>query len=345
MNVIISQYRRFLTKGNTDADFVEKLLGYLCTVYAGYTFFYLTYDKLKSSNPLPGNAQKIPISIPVVAMAVKKSWYKLKLKKLVKQLNVDIIVHVDDYIPILKAKEWLLLRDLSYDNLEQLRSITGIITPSLIIKQTLIKDNIQPADIKILRYLPNNTFKPVGWDEREYLKQRFANGREYLLLEANNTSLAHLLNVLKGFSTIKKWLKTSTKLIIINNPELKKTVELLNSYKYKNDVIMIHNSENFAYTDLLSAAFAFIYIPQSSKNELPLLQAIQCGVPTITYKNDFFFETCNEGVIYINPDNEDDIGEKLMKICKDEKTRSLLAQKGTSQLEVLKANNDSFIFE
>lgn len=343
MNVIINQSRRFLTKSNADVDFTVKLVARLCRQHPGHQFFYLSYDKYISTTPLPANARKISISVPVIALPIKMTWYGYKLKKLVKQYKIDAVIHIDDYFSVTNAKNWLLLREWSSKS-ERLKSLTGIITPSFAIKNMLTKEDIEPARIKIMHCLPGDFYKPVDWDTREYVKQQFAEGREYLLFNAADTGYTYFLNMLKGFSTIKKWLKTGTKLIIVNAPPIKNIENLLNTYKYKHDITMLNASDNVQYPELLAASFAFIYMPRSQKDETPLLEAMQCRIPVITRQNDFFREICNEGAMYINPDNEDDIGEKLMKICKDEKTRALLAQNGISQLEILKNSNDASVF-
>ncbi len=345
MNVIISQIGRFLTKGNTDTDFTQKLIAQLCNLHPTCTFFYLTFDKQECLNPLPVNVKKITISIPMIAMPVKTRWYKLKLKEQVKQLKIEIILHIDDYLTIPEMKEWLLLTGIPDYKPEHLKPLKGIIVPNPIIKQSLLKEGIEPSSIRILRCIPDNRYTPIDWDARELSKQQIADGNEYLLFDAVNASQAHFLNVLKGFSVIKKWLKTNIKLIIINVPLHKNTDNLLNSYKYKQEVSILKETNNYIYQDLLSAAFIFIYLPQSSVNVLPLLQSMQSGIPAITCKNDFFSEACNDGVVYINPDSEDEIGEKLMKLCKDEKTRNALVQKSMAQLEALKINNNASIFE
>lgn len=340
MNVIISEPGRILPKGNTGKDFPGKLVTRLGDQYPHYKFFYLSYDNNEDISPLPANVQTIISSQPAITKPVTRWWRRRKLAQLVKQLNADTVLHIHRYLPVAGVKEWLL-QDNIIDEPEHLKSLTGIITYSYAIKNALIKKGIDSSVIKVIHCLPDNSFKPLDWDTRESLKQSFTNGKEYLLFDAADTTDAHMLNVLKGFSAIKKWLKTGMQLIIINAILHKGTENLLNTYKYKSDVSILKNGDEYQYHGLLAAAFAFIYIPQSQVNELPLLQAMQCAVPTITYKADPFFELCDLGAMYIDPDNENDIGEKLMKVCKDEKTRLLLTQNATDQLELLKKNNSS----
>ncbi|MFT3950008.1 MAG: glycosyltransferase [Agriterribacter sp.] len=343
MNVIISQYRQFLTKGNTGAAFVENITAQLCHQYPNNSFFVLSYDKKEHMHNLPPNAQSISFSVPHIIPPLALWQYRLKLKKLARQLQADAIVHIDDYISIPVVKEWLLLRAPGNSRPDFLQSLSGIITLSLGIKNILAKNGIDASRIKVMRCFAGALFKPADWDTREQNKQHFAEGKEYFLFNAENAAHTHLLNMLKGFSILKKWLKTGIKLIIINAALNSKLDALLNTYKYKGDVSILEDTGSKAYTDLLASAFAFIYIPQSSKNGLPLLEAMQCAVPVITCSNDFFVELGSDAVMYINPDSEQDIGEKLIKIYKDEKTRTLLVQKSEAQLQLLKENADKAV--
>ncbi|PVD49843.1 hypothetical protein DC498_23065 [Terrimonas sp.] len=345
MDVMISLSRRFLTKDNNSSTLVENIITTICNQYPGAHFYLLSYDNKQYKFSLPGNVQTIIAAIPFFLSPITKWIYQRQLKALVKKFNAQILLHINDYIPVNAATTYLLLTSVTNSKPDQLNKPDRIITSSLSIKNELVKNNIDPSRIRIIQPMALNIYQPLDWDTREQSKKYFSEGKEYFLFNASGASHTNFLNVLKGFSTVKKWLKSGIRLIIVNMETGKHTENLLNTYKYKSDITISAAISKADYPKLAGAALAFIYLPQFDSNGLPLVEAMQCGVPVITWHNNIFFELGNDAVLYVEPNNEQDIGEKMMKIYKDEKTRTVLIQKSLLQLQTLATHNTAAILE
>lgn len=103
---------------------------------------------------------------------------------------------------------------------------------------------------------------------------------------------------------------------------------LLNTYKYKEDVVLTGYLKEGELAGLMAAAYALAYPSLFEGFGVPVIEAMKCGVPVLTSKNSSMQEISEEAALYFDPQNIDDIADKLMRIYKDEKGRKDLIQKG-----------------
>jgi len=105
-------------------------------------------------------------------------------------------------------------------------------------------------------------------------------------------------------------------------------LSLLKTYKYKEEVVLTGYLEESELARLTASAYAAVYPSFFEGFGVPVLEAMQCGVPALTSK-DSSMEEISEGVgLYFDPYNVDDIAYKLMFIYKNEDERKALIEKG-----------------
>ena len=66
---------------------------------------------------------------------------------------------------------------------------------------------------------------------------------------------------------------------------------------------------------------------------LPVLEAMQNGCPVLTSNVSSLPEAGGDAVLYFDPNNVDDMAEKITKIVNDEKLRKVLIEKGKKQAQ------------
>ena len=64
---------------------------------------------------------------------------------------------------------------------------------------------------------------------------------------------------------------------------------------------------------------------------VPLLEAMQCGVPVITSNISSMPEVVGDAGLLVNPHSIEDIVAKMQQVFKDEKLRNMLIKKGKIQ--------------
>jgi glycosyltransferase involved in cell wall biosynthesis len=77
-----------------------------------------------------------------------------------------------------------------------------------------------------------------------------------------------------------------------------------------------------------NAAEVFAYLSTYEGFGLPVLEALACGIPTITSTSASLPEAGGDGALRVDPDNEEDIIEKLSILLKNDEIRKHLQQIG-----------------
>ncbi|MFT3703797.1 MAG: glycosyltransferase [Agriterribacter sp.] len=338
MRVIISQNERFLPKDKWFSDFAHNMALNLCKQYPQYGFFLLSYDS-KSTLPLPENASQINVTYPfIINWICKKWWYEKKIKATIQQVNADAIISFSHNKANTIIPEYRVILNAAIPQAAALSNNVRLLTTSMSVKKELMSRQVSEEKIKVIRPYIEDVYAPADFDTAEEVKKKHAAGKEYFLLDASDTSNAVIINVLKAFSVFKKWQRSDTQLLLINintNVELNK---LLETYKHKQDVQILTDSIS-RNSEIISAAFAFIYLPVKDDFGLNLMQAMHCDVPVLTCEADVLKEIGNDAVLYVDAADVKDISEKLIKVFKDEKLRNQLIQKSRIQLKELAAED------
>ena len=105
-------------------------------------------------------------------------------------------------------------------------------------------------------------------------------------------------------------------------------LNLLQTYKYRDDVVMTGYLDEAELARLIGAAYALVYPSLFEGFGVPVVEAMKCGVPVLTSAGSALEEIGGEAALYFKPEDFSDIADKLMRIYKDEGLRNQLVEKG-----------------
>jgi glycosyltransferase involved in cell wall biosynthesis len=171
-------------------------------------------------------------------------------------------------------------------------------------------------------------FKPLGWEEQEIIKEKYADGKAYFLCGTNS----NLINLLKAFSFFKKRQKSSMLLLITGNTD-ENFKTAFKSYKLRNEVKLLEDLDKAELAKITASAYAMVYPVLYDDIALPALQALTCNVPVITSDTEPMPSVFGEAALYFNPENFEDIAQKMMLIFKDEEKAKELVKAGNELMK------------
>ena len=111
--------------------------------------------------------------------------------------------------------------------------------------------------------------------------------------------------------------------------ELKKEIEQKN---IKN-VRFCHDVCHLDLPTVYSLSSVFIYPSFFEGFGIPIIEALSCGVPVITSNTSCFEETGGEAVLYVNPNNEEEISQTIYNLLNDNELQKKLIEKGKAQIK------------
>lgn len=306
------------------------------------------------------NVAHLVIETEIKTLLGWQLWYNYKLPALAKKHKAAILINVDG-IGSLRTKilQFTIVQSLSFlqypkliakkqsrfykKNLPaSLNKAKTIVAISRCIKNDLI-ENYQINEEKINIIYPGikDLYLPVSLEEKESIKEKYADGKEFFLFTGQVDAINNLMILLKAFSFFKKRQKSNMQLLIAttNSPELKDLIESLKTYKYRSEVKLLEDLPEKELAKITAAAYTFVCPSLSDTSTEFLLQAMKSAVPVIVTDTRSFRETCADAALYANADDFADFADKLMLLFKDEKKRSELIENGKLQSQIYNWKN------
>jgi glycosyltransferase involved in cell wall biosynthesis len=194
--------------------------------------------------------------------------------------------------------------------------------------------NVDPSKIVVTPNAPNSLFQPLDYQQKEAVKAQYSAGCEYFIYTGSIHPRKNPVNLLKAFSRFKKRQRTNMKLIFAGRLAWKtdEFTRVLSTFKFRNDVILTGYLEKKELAKLVASAYALVYPSFFEGFGVPPLEALQCEVPAIVSNNSAMPEVGADAYLYIDPNNPDDMAEKMMLIYKDETLRTRLIENGKKRL-------------
>ena len=278
-----------------------------------------------------------------------KYWYDVKIPAVLKKYKPDVFVSADGYCSLrTKLPQCMVLHDLAFLHFpghskashlayykkytpKYLAKANAVATVSRFSKQDILEHYpVDEKKIDVVYSAAKEIFQPVNESVREEIKNRFTEGKEYFLYTGAIHPRKNLLNLLKAFSVFKKRQKSNTKLILAGRLAWKydSFVESLKNYKYREDVILTGYIDEPLLANITASAYALVYPSLWEGFGVPVLEAMQCGVPVITSSLSSMQEIAGDAALYADADRFENIAEQMMRIYKDEALGKELIEKG-----------------
>lgn len=282
----------------------------------------------------------------------KRIWYNIKIPAILKKYKANIFISQKAISMRTKVPQILISPDLRYiyqpsilkkKDIRSLQKNTTrflnkadqiVVTSHFFEKEIIERFRINEKKIKVIYPEIGNRFKGINFEEKESVKEKYAEGNEYFIYNGIISTEQNLMNLLKGFSFFKKRQKSKMQLVITGNRGAKyeEFVRSLQSYRFRNDVKIIEEVMQNENEKILASAYAMVYVPFYESEGDSVIEAMKCESPLIVSDAGFLKEYCSDAALYVDPNNYKDIAEKMMQIFKDEKLRKELIEKETNQL-------------
>jgi glycosyltransferase involved in cell wall biosynthesis len=209
-----------------------------------------------------------------------------------------------------------------------LEKSSSIATGSVYIKSKLVENyEAGTSMIELIRPGLDEQFRPFDWDQKEKIKERYADGRSYFLCSAS-VGTGNLVNLLKAFTLFKKRQKSSMLLLIAGKSDASFKKEF-KTYRLREEVKILEDLSSSELAHVTAAAYAFVHPVRYANIALPVVQAMRCEVPVITSSIDPLMTEYAGSALFADPGDPKGIAENMMLLYKDEDLAKKLVGAGT----------------
>ncbi len=275
-----------------------------------------------------------------------KLWFEVKLPYLLKKYKIDILLSANGFCSMLtKVPQCLIIHQLDFlhypknfnrinllflkiNTKRSLKMAKTVITVSGFLKKEIKKNyQLDAAKISVIHAAVADGFQPIEFSEKQTIKEKYTEAAEFFIYKGNLFPYQNMLNLLKAFSVFKKRQKSNMKLLIAGEiaKQSKPLIEILKTYKFRNDIFLLDNNDNNEMVKIVAAAYAFVNPTINDGYHIHVIEAMACGVPVITLNAD---EIDADAALFASGEKVDEMAAQMMVIYKDENRRNELIKKG-----------------
>lgn len=341
----------FLQKGRLEGygHYAKEILSRMVQEHPEHEFIFVfdcPYDEGFITAP---NCKPVIVSPPARHAFSFYYWYNVKAPLALRKYKPDVWLQPFGFCSLSsKVAQVLIVHDLAFIHYPQfiawhhrwfyklftkkfLRKAKEMITVSEFSKIDIMQQYGVPAEkITVVQGAARCGFRPLSWQEREVVKGSYADGREYFLFTGGIHPRKNLMNLLKAFSLFKKWQHSNMKLLIAGRLawQYDDVLTKLKTYKYRDDVLLLGYLPDEQLMKVTAAAYAMVYPSFFEGFGLPIVEAMQSGVPVISSNAGSMPEVGGDAALYADPNDPDAIAKQMLNLYRDEILKSSLAEKG-----------------
>ncbi|MCW3074084.1 MAG: glycosyltransferase family 4 protein [Flaviaesturariibacter sp.] len=329
--------------------FIKEVFTRLAIRHPDHQFFFLLDRPYSAETSLPANVKMLTLSPPARHPLLWKYWYDIKVPLTLKRVKADVFVSPDGFASLTtKVPQCMVVHDLGFlhqadtykkSHVQFLRHYTPrfvqkvamIATVSSFSKADLLTHyKVKAGKIDVVYSAVKEAFRPLDFESRQAIKEKYTGSREYFIYAGAIQPRKNLVNLLKAFSLFKKRQKSNWKLVLAGRLAWKNGdfLELLKTYKYRDDVVLTGYVEEAELVKLVAASYALVYPSLFEGFGVPVLEAMKCGVPPLTSQDSSMQEIAGDAALYFDPADPASIADAMMLIYKDETWRSHLIERG-----------------
>lgn len=211
-----------------------------------------------------------------------------------------------------------------------------LIVNSFYAKKEIIKFlKIKNKKIKVV-YLAINKKNKINYD-RSTLIKNFNYNNKYILSVSSCVRYHNIINVLKAYNKLLNEVNFSVSLVlvmqILDKSYFNEIKKYIRNYTQNNKIIILSNLKKEQLTNLYKRAKTYIFSSYCEVFGLTTLEAMSNKIPVLTSNRSALTEINKSAALYFDPDNVNQIKNRLKESLLNENLRSKLIKEGSKNLK------------
>jgi len=190
--------------------------------------------------------------------------------------------------------------------------------------------NVAEEKIEVFYNGASPIYKPVSIENQIEIRDNYTQGCPYFVFVGALHPRKNVINLFKAFNKFKTVDAQAIKLVIVGERFYwdTETNEVYNNLNFKDDIVFTGRLSQAELRDVLGSALALTYVSLFEGFGIPIVEAMNCGVPVITSNTTSMPEIAGDAALIVNPYSIDEISDALHKISIDADLRQQLIEAG-----------------
>ena len=300
------------------------------------------------------NITPIVLSPPTRHPVLWYIWFELQIPRVLKKYKADLFFSPDGYLSLStrvrqlaaihdinfahrpKDLPWLKSKYYNYFFPRFARKAKRIVTVSYFSKEDINRTyKIEADKVDVVYNGVNNSYTPTSEEDNLKTKSAFSGGKDYFLFVGSLHPRKNICGLLRAFDAFRTSVDADVKLLIVGE-HMFKTNDIELTYegmRYKSDVVFTGRLNNEQLHHVLGASLALTFVPYFEGFGIPVIEAMNAGVPVICSNTTSLPEVGGNAVLYVDPFSLSQIKDAMVRIYQEKDLRDSLIEKGFAQKE------------
>ncbi|MDX2002907.1 MAG: glycosyltransferase family 1 protein [Chitinophagales bacterium] len=279
-------------------------------------------------------------------------WFEWSVPKALNKIQPDLFVSTDGYLSLSTPIPTLIvMHDLAFEHYPQhvpflvrkyyqhfsplyARKATRIATVSNYSKQDIVKHyGISAEKIDVTLNGVNDRYLYLEPHQIEAAQQKYTQGKPYFIYAGSINPRKNIPNLLRAFERFKSQTESDTQLVIAGAKGwgYEEVFEVKEAMTFGKEVIFTGHLSSEDLSALVGGAIAMTYVSLFEGFGIPLIEAMQAGVPVITSNVSSLPEVAGDAALLVSPNDIGDIADAMYRLYANPELRRDLAAKGKVQ--------------
>jgi glycosyltransferase involved in cell wall biosynthesis len=352
--MIIAVNTRLLIQGKLEGIgwFTRETLSRITRDHPEHQFVFIFDRPFADEFVFSGNVTPIVLSPPTRHPFLWYIWFELQIPRILKKYKADLFFSPDGYLSLNtrirqlaaihdinfahrpKDLPWLKAKYYNYFFPRFARKAKRIVTVSYFSKEDINRTyKIDGDKIDVVYNGVNTMYTPTSGEEKLKARTKFSGNKEYFLFIGSLHPRKNICGLLRAYDAFRTSIDTDTKLLIVGESMFKTSdIELTyEGMRYKDDVVFTGRLSNEELHQVLGASLALTFVPYFEGFGIPIIEAMNAGVPVICSNTTSLPEVGGHAVLYVDPFSLNQIKDAMIKIYQEKELRDGLIEKGFVQ--------------
>ena len=354
--MIIAVNTRLLIQGKLEGIgwFTRETLSRITRDHPEHQFLFIFDRPFASEFIFSENVTPIILSPPTRHPFLWYIWFELQIPRILKKYKADLFFSPDGYLSLsTRTRQLSAIHDINFAHRPKdlpwlkakyynhyfplfARKARRIVTVSYFSKEDINRTyKIDTDKVDVVYNGVNTAYTPTSDDENSGTKTAYSKGKDYFLFIGSLHPRKNICGLLRAYDAFRTSVESDIKLLIVGESMFKASdIELTyEGMRYKDDVVFTGRLNNDELHHVLGASLALTFVPYFEGFGIPVIEAMNAGVPVICSNTTSLPEVGGNAVLYVDPFSLSQIKDAMIRIFQEKDLRDSLIIKGFVQKE------------